>query len=100
MPPSNETSERPKPIILSLRDEKFKSIIYRHFRLLGINKNRDKEIEAQQKIWDELIKDVVKPRHFCKLRDEKRVAVTEQKAFECEFLRRSYYFQMQYTSRD
>ena len=80
-------NERPKPIILSLKDDNFKSIIYRHFRLLGTRRDRDKEVEAQKAIFAELTKDCVvgQQRHFYKLRDDRRISVTEQKAFECEF---------------
>ena len=77
-------NERPKPIILSLKDDNFKSIIYRHFRLLGTRRDRDKEVEAQKAIFAELTKDCVvgQQRHFYKLRDDRRISVTEQKAFE------------------
>ena len=78
-----------KPIILSLKDNKFKSISYHHFRLLGTKRDRDPENEAQQHIYEELIGDTDYGEDgptFYKLKESGRVAVTQEKAKECKFV--------------
>lgn len=78
-----------KPIILSLKDNKFKTILYHHFRLLGTKRDRDPENEAQHHIYEDLIGDTDYGEDgptFYKLRDNQRVPVTREKAMECKYV--------------
>lgn len=71
-------------IILSLRNDQFKSITYHHFRLLGTSRDRDREVRAQRDIFDDLVKGA-RGVAFYKLKENRRVAVNEKEALECEY---------------
>lgn len=81
------SSPKCTPIILSLKDDRFKSIAYRHFRRLGTRRDKDAEKEAQRCLLDELTRGKehgeVGPQ-FCKLKEDRMVFVTKEKARECK----------------
>jgi len=77
-------------LVLSLKNDDFKSTLYRHFRLLGTRRDKNEEIKAQKSIFDEILKDVQDEPKFYKLRDHRRVTVSRDEAFACEYFICSY----------
>lgn len=83
------SSPKGTPIVLSLKDERFKSIAYRHFRLLGTRRDKEAEREAHRCVYDELTCGEeygdAGPQ-FCKLKEDRMIFVTKEKARECEYI--------------
>lgn len=85
--------DAPHSILLSMKNDVFKSIIYRHFRMLGKkrdknNDDKDEEDVEARRVLEELIQNVGNGVHellfYKEANGDRHLHVPREKALECK----------------
>ena len=86
-------ADAPHSILLSMKNDHFKSIIYHHFRILGKkrdseNDDKDEEDVESRRVLEELIQNVGNGVHqllfYKKVKGDRRLQISREKALECK----------------